>query len=93
MISPILGQGSNIFAFSLKMYYLCILLTKNRNIMKGNLLLGTARGRMGDIVAKVIHGEQVLSKYQPNVYNPDSPAQRRQREMLSIATKKATCFK
>lgn len=72
------------------MYYLCILLTKNRNIMKGNLLQGTARGRMGDIVAKVIHGEQILSKYQPVVFNPDSPAQRRQRTMLSIATKKAT---
>lgn len=35
--------------------------------MKGNLLQGTARGRMGEIVAKVVHGEQVLAKYQPNV--------------------------
>lgn len=43
--------------------------------MKGNLLQGTARGRMGEIVAKVIHGEQVLSKYQPNVTNPDTPKQ------------------
>ena len=58
--------------------------------MKGNLLLGTGRGKLGDVVARVLHGEQVFSKYQPVVYNPDSPAQRRQREMLSIATKKAT---
>ena len=58
--------------------------------MKGNLLQGTARGRMGDIVAKVVHGEQVFSKYQPIVFNPKSIAQTRQREMLSIATKKAT---
>lgn len=43
--------------------------------MKGNLLQGTARGRMGEIVAKVIHGEQVLSKYQPNVTNPKSQKQ------------------
>ena len=43
--------------------------------MKGNLLQGTARGRMGEIVAKVIHGEQVLSKYQPNVTNPNSQKQ------------------
>lgn len=40
--------------------------------MKGNLLQGTARGRMGDIVAKVVHGEQILSKYQPNVTQSNS---------------------
>lgn len=43
--------------------------------MKGNLLQGTARGRMGDIVAKVVHGKQILSKYQPVVTNPNSPKQ------------------
>lgn len=58
--------------------------------MKGNLLLGTGRGKLGDVVARVLHGEQVFSKYQPVVYNPKSIAQTRQREMLSIATKKAT---
>lgn len=40
--------------------------------MKGNLLQGTARGRMGEIVAKVVHGEQILSKYQPNVAQSNS---------------------
>ena len=58
--------------------------------MKGNLLQGTARGRMGEIVAKVIHGEQILSKYQPNVTNPDSPKQqevRRKFKTISQAMK------
>lgn len=58
--------------------------------MKGNLLLGTGRGKLGDVVARVLHGQQVFSKYQPVVYNQNSIAQRRQREMLSVATKKAT---
>lgn len=58
--------------------------------MKGNLLMGTGRGKLGDVVARVLHGEQVFSKYQPVIYNPKSKAQTRQREMLSIATKKAT---
>lgn len=58
--------------------------------MKGNLLMGTGRGKLGDVVARVLHGEQVFSKYQPVVHNPKSIAQTRQREMLSIATKKAT---
>ena len=58
--------------------------------MKGNLLLGTGRGKLGDVVARVLHGQQVFSKYQPVVFNHKSPAQIRQRVMLSIATKKAT---
>ena len=40
--------------------------------MKGNLLQGTARGKMGEIVARVVHGEQILSKYQPNVAKSNS---------------------
>ena len=55
--------------------------------MKGNLLQGTARGRMGDIVAKVVHGQQILSKYQPNVNNPDSPKQRANRAIFSNSSK------
>ena len=43
--------------------------------MKGNLLQGTARGRMGEIVAKVVHGEQVLAKYQPNVTQANTELQ------------------
>lgn len=55
--------------------------------MKGNLLQGTARGRMGDIVAKVVHGQQILSKYQPVVHNPDSPKQKANRSIFSQASK------
>ena len=55
--------------------------------MKGNLLQGTARGRMGDIVAKVVHGQQILSKYQPIVYNPGSPKQVANRAIFSEASK------
>ena len=47
--------------------------------MKGNLLQGTARGRMGEIVAKVRHGVQIFGKYQPNVFNPNSAKQGNQR--------------
>lgn len=54
--------------------------------MKGNLLQGTARGRMGDIVAKVLHGEQVFSKYQPVVFNPKSPLQNINRGRFSKTT-------
>ena len=55
--------------------------------MKGNLLLGTARGRMGDLVAKVVHGKQVLAKYQPNVTNPRTRKQIENRETFSKASK------
>ncbi len=55
--------------------------------MKGNLLQGTARGRMGDIVAKVVHGQQILSKYQPIVNNPNSPKQRENRSLFSDSSK------
>ena len=55
--------------------------------MKGNLLQGTARGRMGDIVAKVVHGKQILSKYQPVVYNPGSPKQVANRAIFTNASK------
>ena len=54
--------------------------------MKGNLLQGTARGRMGEIVASVRHGKQLFSKYQPNVLNPKSFKQMQQRELFANAT-------
>lgn len=54
--------------------------------MKGNIFLGTARGRMGDVVAKIRHGKQIISKYQPNVLNPKSFKQMQQRELFSNAT-------
>lgn len=60
--------------------------------MKGNLLQGTARGRMGEIVASVRHGKQLFSKYQPNINNPKSPKQMNQRERFSRASKFAKTF-
>ena len=48
--------------------------------MKGNLLQGTAKGRMGEIIAKVVHGEQILAKYQPNVSQPNTELQVRTKE-------------
>lgn len=53
--------------------------------MKGNLLQGTARGRMGEIVARVVHGEQILSKYQPNVKISDSELVVRTKEKFAKA--------
>ena len=53
--------------------------------MKGNLLQGTARGRMGEIVASVRHGKQLFSKYQPNVNNPKSPKQTSVRLTFAMA--------
>lgn len=53
--------------------------------MKGNLLQGTARGRMGEIVASVRHGKQLFSKYQPNVNNPKSPKQASVRLLFAMA--------
>lgn len=60
--------------------------------MKGNLLQGTARGRMGEIVASVRHGKQLFSKYQPNVVNPKSAKQMRQRNRFARASKFAKTF-
>lgn len=60
--------------------------------MKGNLLQGTARGRMGEIVASVRHGKQLFSKYQPNINNPKTPKQMNQRERFSRASKFAKTF-
>lgn len=53
--------------------------------MKGNLLQGTARGKMGDVIAKVVHGKQVFSKYQPVVFNPNSQRQITQRDIFTRA--------
>lgn len=60
--------------------------------MKGNLLQGTARGRMGEIVASVRNGKQLFAKYQPNVSNPKSAKQMNQRERFARASKFAKTF-
>lgn len=60
--------------------------------MKGNILQGTARGRMGEIVASVRNGKQLFSKYQPNVSNPKSAKQSNQRNRFARASKFAKTF-
>lgn len=60
--------------------------------MKGNLLQGTARGRMGEIVASVRHGKQLFSKYQPNIVNPKSAKQMSQRDKFARASKFTKLF-
>lgn len=52
--------------------------------MKGNILQGTARGRLGNVVAKVVHGKQIYSNYQPNVSNPNTELQRKTRTLFKI---------
>lgn len=53
--------------------------------MKGNMLLGRSQGRIGDVVAKIVHGEQIYSKYQPNVFNPNTAKQGAVRSIFSAA--------
>lgn len=53
--------------------------------MKGNLLQGTAKGKMGEIIAKVVHGEQILAKYQPNVSQPNTELQVQTKEKFISA--------
>ena len=55
--------------------------------MKGNIFLGTAQGRMGDVVAKIRHGKQIISKYQPQIMNPKSPKQMDVRDLFAKAIK------
>ena len=55
--------------------------------MKGNIFLGTAQGRMGDVVAKIRHGKQIISKYQPQIMNPKSPRQMDVRDLFAKAIK------
>lgn len=55
--------------------------------MKGNIFLGTAQGRMGDVVAKIRHGKQIISKYQPQINNPKSAKQMDVRDLFAKAIK------
>ena len=50
---------------------------------KGNLLLGTAKGRIGDVVFVRRLGEQNTRAYNPKIKNPRTPAQMRNRLRLS----------
>lgn len=53
--------------------------------MKGNLFIGRSSGRLGDVVAKIVHGEQIYSKYQPQVFNPNTIKQAAQRSVFANA--------
>lgn len=52
--------------------------------MKGNILQGTARGKLGNVVGRVVHGVQIYANYQPNVHNPNTELQRRTRGIFRI---------
>lgn len=47
-------------------------------------LFGTMTGKLADTVMSVRNGEQIARKYQPVVYNPNTPAQIAQRAKLKL---------
>ena len=50
------------------------------NIMaKGNLFLGKARGKVGDVILSNLNGVQIARAYQPQVKNPQTSGQAAQR--------------
>lgn len=53
----------------------------------GSSYWGTAKGKLGNIVLRVRKGTSVESKYQPNVTNPRTFAQCRQRALFANAVK------
>ena len=54
---------------------------------KGSNFWGTARGRLGNMVISSVKGQQIERKYQPNVANPKTFAQMRQRAVFASAVK------
>lgn len=54
---------------------------------KGNIFMGTLKGRVGDNVFYIQHGEQNVIKYQPNVSNPQTSPQMYQRSRFLAANK------
>lgn len=54
---------------------------------KGSNFWGTARGRLGNMVISSVKGQQIERKYQPNVSNPKTFAQMRQRAVFASAVK------
>lgn len=53
----------------------------------GSSYWGTSKGKLGNIVLRVRKGQTVESKYQPNVSNPRTFAQCRQRALFANAVK------
>lgn len=54
---------------------------------KGNMIIGTGRGKVGNVVFSNLKGEQITKVYQPQVTNPRSYAQMYQRARFSNAVK------
>ena len=54
---------------------------------KGSNFWGTARGKLGNMVISSVKGQQVERKYQPQVANPKTYAQMRQRAVFASAVK------
>jgi hypothetical protein len=54
---------------------------------KGSNFWGTARGKLGNMVISSVKGQQVERKYQPQVTNPKTYAQMRQRAVFASAVK------
>lgn len=54
---------------------------------KGSNFWGTARGKLGNMVISSVKGQQVERKYQPQVTNPKTFAQMRQRAVFANAVK------
>lgn len=55
-------------------------ITNTFNIMaKGNLFLGKARGKVGDVILSNLNGVQIARAYQPQVKNPQTSSQAAQR--------------
>lgn len=52
----------------------------------GNLILGTARKKIGDVVTYRMNGKQMARAYQPRVRNPKSDAQMYQRALLATVS-------
>lgn len=54
---------------------------------RGSNFWGTARGKLGNMVISNVKGQQVERKYQPQVENPKTFAQMRQRAVFASAVK------
>lgn len=52
---------------------------------KGNIFMGTVKGRIGDTVLYVSGGQQNITKYQPNITNPQTGRQMYQRARFANA--------
>lgn len=54
---------------------------------KGTIGLGQFHGKMGGMVMRVVNGKQVMQMYQPTVTNPNTRAQRAQRDGIKVLGK------